>query len=188
MLELVPGLTRTALALSPFHWGLLAVALVLAAVLDLRTRRVPNWLSVATLALGLGARGLVGGPWAMALGIAGMAALLALLLYPFARRWIGGGDLKLLCAVGGWMGPALALELLLASALAAGPLALAFWARSPARVRAAVGENLKAAALSRSAPEVGAGRAPRHHLPLALAIAAGALAVVLFRWRLLVSI
>lgn len=186
MLELAPALARTTAALPLFHWSLLAVALVLAAIFDLRERRVPNWLAVATLAAGLGARGLSVGPWGAALGVAGAAALLALLLYPFARRWLGAGDVKLLCAVGGWLGPALAIELLVLTALAAGPLAFAFWRLSPTRVRGEVGENLKAAVFARAVPEVSAGREARLHLPLALAVAAGALAVVLLRARLLV--
>ncbi len=187
MIELAPALARTAVALSPFHWALLGVALLVAVIFDLRERRTPNWLAVATLAAGLGSRGLAAGPWGAALGVAGAAALLALALYPFARRWLGGGRVKLLCATGGWLGPALALELLVLTALAAGPLALVYWLRSPARVRREVAENLKATALAQSAPEVSERRAASLHLPLALAIAAGAGALLLLRSGLLLA-
>ena len=81
--------------------GLLAVA----AVIDVRTRRIPNWLSAAVaaggLALSITGGGLVG-PAAAALGLLVGFALLAA---SFALRLMGGGDVKLMAAVGAWLGP-----------------------------------------------------------------------------------
>jgi prepilin peptidase CpaA len=69
----------------------------LAAASDLRHRRVPNELVLVALVLGL-TRGVT-------MGLLGATVGLALLLPLFAVRWLGGGDVKLLAALGAWLGP-----------------------------------------------------------------------------------
>src|SRR5678815_4312473 len=88
---------------------LFAALAAAAAVSDVRTRRVSNRLNLAILALGLGWRAAAfDGPTALA-GLAGVAVGLAVLLVPFAWRWVGAGDVKLLAACGAWLGPGDAL-------------------------------------------------------------------------------
>ena len=82
-----------------------AFGLVAAAVWDLSRRRVPNLLNLAILAAGLGARAAAGGLPALTDGALGAALGLAVLLPPFAARWIGAGDVKLVAAIGAWLGP-----------------------------------------------------------------------------------
>jgi prepilin peptidase CpaA len=104
-----------------------AVALSIAlagCITDIRTRRVPNVLTFgAAIAAGVyffatqGPRGFL---WALA----GWAVGLVLFLPLFALRGLGGGDVKLLAALGAWVGPGMALWVALWAAVAGGPLAL----------------------------------------------------------------
>ncbi len=112
----------------------LALLLVLAAACDIRSHRIPNWLTLAGLAVGLAWHGWQGGGpgWLMSLegiGVAGLALL------PYAVRGLGAGDVKLLGAVGALLGPVFLLWTLLGTILAGGLLALG-WAAMRGTLRA----------------------------------------------------
>lgn len=84
----------------------LLAMLAMGAFTDLRERRIPNWLNAAILAAGL-TRALVhpGGPgfgWALL----GATLGFGLMLVPFALGALRGGDVKLMTALGAWLGPA----------------------------------------------------------------------------------
>ncbi|CAN5898640.1 prepilin peptidase [soil metagenome] len=84
--------------------ALMALA-VLASVSDLRTRRIPNALTVTGLGIALALRGAVGVEPLIA-GLAGAAIALAPAVPLVALGGLGGGDAKLLAAVGAFVGPA----------------------------------------------------------------------------------
>lgn len=71
---------------------------------DLRYRKIPNWATLPGIALGLGMNGLLhgwGGMKASGIGfLIGFGALLVL----FVLSWMGGGDVKLMAAVGALKG------------------------------------------------------------------------------------
>jgi len=94
-----------------------------AATTDVRTRRIPNTLTVSGVALALALRAMVGGA-AVVSGLAGCALALALAVPLVAAGGLGGGDAKLLAAVGAFVGPAALPTVLLATALAGGAIAL----------------------------------------------------------------
>ncbi len=84
-----------------------------AALFDLAQRRIPNRLIALGLACGVLSAGLTGDLAAIGGALLGMAVALGMLIVPFARGWMGGGDVKLLMVCGaftGWMGT---LEILL---------------------------------------------------------------------------
>lgn len=114
--------------------GALAIALLVAAFTDIRSRRISNGLNVA-IALGAPlfwwATGLALTDIVWQLGI----ALLCLVVLAgfFALRWMGGGDVKLLTALALWVKPAMFLNLIVAMALIGGLLTLAFGAWHIAR-------------------------------------------------------
>lgn len=122
----------TALALLAFN------ALLIAAVFcDLRTRRIPNSLVLAGLALGLmfqtvapSGGGLFYGTGAGAGSLGPAQALLgavtglALFLPMYALRALGAGDVKLLAMAGVWLGAAPLAWAALWTLLAGGALAL----------------------------------------------------------------
>lgn len=93
------------------------------AVCDLRTRRIPNLLTVGALALALALRAVLGGGMLVE-GVQGAALALAVTFPLFAVRALGGGDVKLLMAAGALLGPAATLVALLLSAVVGWVLAL----------------------------------------------------------------
>lgn len=148
--------------------ALLFFALVAAAaVSDLRSRTIPNDLSIALLLLY--PAHVVASPapvaWPAAAGLA--AAVLAAALVPFARGWMGGGDVKLLAAIALWAGPAQLPAFLLVTSFAGGLLAMLMLG----------GHQYGIAAACRMAglPRLGDAFLDRA-IPYALAIAAGAAA------------
>jgi prepilin peptidase CpaA len=122
----------------PFKYGLLAalaIALLVAAFTDLRSRRIGNWLNggIALAApLFWWASDLSLWPdIALQLGVA--LATLAVLAGLFALRAMGGGDVKLLTALALWIEPLLFVRLLIVMALVGGVLTVVFLAWHVAR-------------------------------------------------------
>ena len=106
-----------------FLIGGVLVALV-GAVTDVRSARIPNRLTytaiVAALVLRTGLLGLSG----LKSGAFGMLVAGGLFLFLFLLGAMGGGDMKLMAAVGAWVGSDEVGMLLIAAALAGGVLAL----------------------------------------------------------------
>lgn len=106
------------------HTLALVMLLVLAVICDLRTRRIPNALTVTGLLTAL-ALGALAGWQPFLAGLAGAGVALALSLPLVMLGGLGGGDAKLLAAVGAYLGPADLLTALLITALVGGAMALA---------------------------------------------------------------
>lgn len=87
-------------------YPIVAVSVALAAVaFDLPTRRIPNVLTFGAALVGIAAHTYVGGPNAGVTSIAGWLVGVALFLPVFALGGMGAGDVKLLGALGAWLGP-----------------------------------------------------------------------------------
>ena len=86
------------------QWGIVIGVSLVAAVSDLRTRRIPNVLTFPVLISGLVWAGWMGGLSGIVNSIAACMwlALPFLLLFIFAGG--GGGDAKLMGAIGAWLG------------------------------------------------------------------------------------
>src|SRR4051812_44200646 len=95
-----------------------------ACVSDLRTRRIPNALTfgaaIAGIAFHLFTSGIPGAGLALLGWLVGAAVFFA----PFALGGLGAGDVKLVAALGAWLGPADVLWLALYTGVAGGVLAL----------------------------------------------------------------
>ena len=99
--------------------------LAVACVSDVRTRRIPNPLTFSAAAGALLFHLITGGVSAAGSSLAG-ALLGALLFFPmFALRGMGAGDVKLLAAVGAWLGPSQVVMAALATSIAGGVIAIA---------------------------------------------------------------
>lgn len=98
---------------------------VVAAWTDFRSRRIPNWLTVSGLALGIALNVAATGWGGLKTSLLG-AGLGLLLLLPFVLlRSLGAGDWKLAGALGAFVGWSELLNLLLGSIFVAGIMAVA---------------------------------------------------------------
>jgi prepilin peptidase CpaA len=107
----------------PILAGALLVAAI-AAWTDLRSRRIPNWLTVPGLVIGTAASTVLGGWVGLKTSLLGAALGLALLLPFVLLRSLGAGDWKLAGALGAFTGPAGLLDLLIGSVFVAGVMAI----------------------------------------------------------------
>ena len=91
---------------------------------DVRTRRIPNWLTVPAALLGLlMATAAHGGQGAIASAVGLLVGVL--LFFPmFALKGLGAGDVKLLGALGAWLGASLVFGVAFYTSLAGGVLAI----------------------------------------------------------------
>ena len=112
-----------------FQFALLLVfpaLVVVAALKDVTSYTIPNWISLALIVAFIPAA-LFSGASLAAIGLClavGVGALLAG-MGMFAAGWIGGGDAKLFAATALWLGWPGALTFMLATGLAGGVLTLA---------------------------------------------------------------
>jgi prepilin peptidase CpaA len=103
----------------------IALVLALAAcVTDLRSGRVPNVLTFGGALAALIFHGFTGGSDGLLMACGGWVVGAAVFFVPFALGGLGAGDVKLLAALGAWLGPADAVWLALYSGIAGGVLAL----------------------------------------------------------------
>jgi len=113
-------------------WVTIPVVLfvVLAAREDLRTRRIPNLITGPAFLLGLAVHLVMGGPSAGLAALAAGALAGALLLPGWLMKFMGAGDVKLMAAIGVWLGsPRLALHAVLFSLVAGGIISIVAAAR-----------------------------------------------------------
>ncbi|MCU1297126.1 MAG: type prepilin leader peptidase family protein [Acidobacteriaceae bacterium] len=97
----------------------------LGAVTDIRSARIPNRLTYGALVAALVLRTAVLGLSGLKSGAAGMLVAGGLFCILFLLGAMGGGDVKLMAAVGAWVGSTHVMTLILAAALAGGVLAIA---------------------------------------------------------------
>jgi prepilin peptidase CpaA len=152
--------------------GTLAAGLVLAAAIDLRTRRVPNPLTATLAALGVAfaASGISG--LTVGTSLAGLVLGLAFMLPGHVFGGTGAGDVKLFAAAGAVIGPAPIATAFLYTALAGGVMALAI-AASRGRLHRTLGRTAQLVASGGSNAAVIEAPIENNRFPYAPAIAVG---------------
>ena len=143
------------------------VLLVVAALTDVTSFTIPNWISSALLLAFPVAALAAGLPWgevAQHAAVGGVALVIGMGM--FAMNWMGGGDAKLMSASALWLGLSGAPSYLMWTALAGGALA----------VTLITARKLRAAMPVATGPRwVGALLEPKGDIPYGVALAAGAL-------------
>ena len=165
----------------------LVAFVLIVALSDLRTRRIPNELNVGAALVGIVLSGMVGGRWGVLGSLAGLAAGLGAFLPFYLVRGFSAGDVKAMAAIGTFVGP---MGALLAAAWilmvgAIGGFALLVKRGGPTAVRA-----LRDRWLARVCILVATNEAPRiepsandpalHRFPYGLAIAGGTIAYLVW--------
>lgn len=97
---------------------------MLAALSDLKSRCIPNWLAAAGASAGIGLNGYFGGWSGVSLAVLGLLLGMALFLGIYLAGGMGAGDVKLLGAVGSIVGPQSLLVIFVLSGLLGGLAAL----------------------------------------------------------------
>jgi prepilin peptidase CpaA len=93
---------------------------------DLKTRRIPNYLTLGTAVAGLAYNFISHGLHGLTDGILGMVLGFAFLILPYLWGGMGAGDVKALAALGAWLGPRLTVFLFCYMGIAGGILALGY--------------------------------------------------------------
>ena len=91
---------------------------------DLHSRRIPNWLTFGASAAALAFHYLTAGQDGVVHAMGGWVIGLVLFMPMFLLGGMGAGDVKLLAALGAWLGPGYATLLAMYSSLAGGVIAV----------------------------------------------------------------
>ena len=105
-------------------WVLALVVGLVAGWIDWRTRRIPNWLTVTGVVLGIAIHTYISGWIGALVAILGVVAAMVILLPCVLLRAMGAGDWKLMAALGSILGPLMMLFVLVAAIFIAGLMAL----------------------------------------------------------------
>ncbi|MCS7023253.1 MAG: prepilin peptidase [Bryobacteraceae bacterium] len=162
----------------PLQLLLLTLALI-AAIWDVVTRRIPNWLVLAGLAAALMLQTWIQG-WA-GLGQAAMGFGLGFLVFfpIFLLQGKGGGDVKLMAAIGAITGPKNVFLIFLLTAILGGVMAVGLlllrggWRRTFSNIAHIVGSLCRWQLPSQQRPELSLDHPASVKLPYAVPIAAG---------------
>ncbi len=139
---------------------------IVAALRDMTSYTIPNWISLALIAA-FPPVALLAGMSLPLMGVSALVGVAALVagIAMFALGWIGGGDAKLFAACGLWLGWPAALPFAMWTALAGGGLAVALlWGRRLGQPIAARGPTWFGRLMT-----------PGENVPYGLAICFGAL-------------
>lgn len=164
--------------------------MVAAAVFDFRTRRVPNWLTLAGLFTGIGINSVLFKVPGLLTSIEGLGVACLIYFPLYMLRGIGAGDVKLMAAIGAVVGPANWLAIFVLTALLGGVAAILLMASKKRLGRTFDNIGLILVRLSHgqapyaSAPELDVRTGQGMRLPHAATIACGALMFLLARNRL----
>jgi len=162
---------------------------VTAAITDVRERRIPNRLTYPAMFAGLALQAAVHGWRGLLLGPGGALLFGGLFMIFHVVRAMGAGDVKLAAALGCIIGPAGSLQVMFATAMAGGALAIivmVFTGRVAQTLRstlAIVGFHVVHGL--RTHPEVNLDNPAAVRLPYGLAFSAGTLywAFLMPMWR-----
>jgi prepilin peptidase CpaA len=111
--------------LPPILYLLLIVIAVLSGIFDFREHRIPNWITLPGLILGLVANTVLAYRTGWRFALAGMMAAMLVYLPLYLIRGMGAGDVKLMVAIGAIVGPLNWAILFLSTAIVGGVAALA---------------------------------------------------------------
>ena len=103
----------------------LAVAIA-AAIVDVRQHRIPNWLTYPAMVAGVLLRSFSFGWHGLLTALGGCLLAGGIVFVFYALRAMGAGDLKLLAALGSMAGPTHTINILIATGVAGGVLALIY--------------------------------------------------------------
>lgn len=110
--------------LHPYVEATLAAMVLIAAFTDLKRREIPNWLTLGGILAGLAMNTWLAGLAGLKAAATGLG-LAALIFIPlFILRWLGGGDVKIMAAIGTLAGAQNMIVIFVLDAILGGIVAL----------------------------------------------------------------
>jgi prepilin peptidase CpaA len=110
---------------------LLSGVLVIVMITDIRSHRIPNWVTLPAIIAGLGINMMSAGINGLLFSVEGLALGIGLFIVLYLMGGMAAGDVKLMGAVGSMLGPQMVFAAALCTALAGGIYALAVIAFHP---------------------------------------------------------
>ncbi len=107
-----------------FAWWPTVIVLGVATFTDLKSRRIPNWLVLPFLVVGIVTSGYLHGWHGIGQSVAGIAVGALIFGSFFLLGGMGAGDVKLCAAIGAWIGPDQLFLALVFTGLAGGVMVL----------------------------------------------------------------
>ena len=103
---------------------MLSAALLIATITDIRSQRIPNWLTFPLILTGLVAHTIVGGLDGLKLAGGGFALGFIAMAIPYFMGVMGAGDVKLMAGVGAWLGTTTTMTAFIFTCIAGGLYAM----------------------------------------------------------------
>ncbi|UCH82433.1 MAG: prepilin peptidase [Nitrospiraceae bacterium] len=111
--------------MSDIHLLYILIPLLITAVIwDIRKARIPNWLTFSSIILAIGYWTASNGLDGLLFSVGGVTTGLAALIFFYAMGGMGAGDVKLMGAVGGLLGPKWVFMAFILTGLAGGLYAI----------------------------------------------------------------
>ena len=150
--------------------------------MDMWSRRIPNFLTVPAAIAGIAFNWYLRGAYGLLMSGAGVVVAVVVLLGPFAMGGIGGGDVKMMGAVGSLLGPQLVLPALVIGITIGGVVMVVHLLRIGrlGEKLSSIYRMLVAATLTKSVEplRVSPGAAETVALPYSIPLALGTIAVI----------
>jgi prepilin peptidase CpaA len=170
-------------------WSFTLALTVVAAWTDLRDRKIPNWLTIPGIFVGIALNSYLKGWHGTKTSLEGAGLALLVLLPLVLLRALGAGDWKLMGAVGAFLGPVLFPFVLVGSVFVAGLMAIVQMVRTRRVIEtlsnlAVLVQGFFSFGL-RPNPEISLDNPVLMKLPFGVAVAAGTLiCICAARWGL----
>src|SRR5699024_6741082 len=103
---------------------ILFIVLIIALITDIKYKKIPNWLTVGALAVGIISHLITGGIDGLIFSFYGLLVASAIFIFLHIFKAIGAGDVKLFVAIGSLVGMRMVLDITMYAIIFAGVIGL----------------------------------------------------------------